>query len=261
MFFSKKNRIKEEKVEVWSGDYKTWVEAKNLCTGYEDENILEECKNALLKVKKGEAVYERDSVIFNEIQYSWGLLAGLQKTAMENKGKLCVLDFGGSLGSTYFQNRNFLSSVEDLKWCVVEQENFVDVGTNNFENVQLKFFHTVEECFLKYKPNVILLSGVLQYLENPYDWINKFISYNINTIIIDRTSFFNGENDIITLQNVPEEIYSASYPCWFFQKQKFLNAFKNYSVLGSYSSFCDPPKTLNSIHSATWEGFILTSNT
>ena len=45
-------------------------------------------------MKNGEAVYERDSVLFDEIQYSWGLLAGLQKAALENDGKLCVLDFG-----------------------------------------------------------------------------------------------------------------------------------------------------------------------
>ena len=59
------------------------------------------------KVKNGEAVYERDSVLFDEIQYSWGLLAGLEKAALEHDGKLCVLDFGGSLGSTYYQNKQF----------------------------------------------------------------------------------------------------------------------------------------------------------
>ena len=34
-----------------------------------NKNVLEKCKNALLKVKNGEAAYERDSVLFNQIQY------------------------------------------------------------------------------------------------------------------------------------------------------------------------------------------------
>ena len=105
---------KKEKIGMWSGNYTSWQEAKANCTGYDAANILEKCKNALLKVKNGEAAYERDSVLFNQIQYSWGLLAGLQKAALENNGNLCVLDFGGSLGSTYFQNKAFLSSLKKL---------------------------------------------------------------------------------------------------------------------------------------------------
>lgn len=39
--------------------------------------ILQTVKNSLLKVKNAEIVYERDSVIFDEIEYSWQLLTGL----------------------------------------------------------------------------------------------------------------------------------------------------------------------------------------
>ena len=208
--------------EIWSGDYTSWAEAEEKCTGYDSALILEKCKDALLKVKNGVAVYERDSVLFDEIQYSWGLLAGLERAALENDGRLCVLDFGGSLGSTYYQNKEFLSVINGLQWCIVEQSHFVDCGKENFENEQLKFYYTIEECLAKHNPNVILLSGVLQYLEKPYEWLEKFVALNIQYIIVDRTAFVEAERDILTIQNVPESIYKASYPAWFFNESLFL---------------------------------------
>jgi len=60
-----------------TGNYSTWEEAVAASTGYDAKQILEKTKNALLKVKKGEAVYERDSILFNCIHYAYPLLAGL----------------------------------------------------------------------------------------------------------------------------------------------------------------------------------------
>ena len=63
---------------MWSGNYANWEEADSFATGYDDHSILEKCKTALLKVKNGEAAYERDSVLFDKMQYNWALLALLQ---------------------------------------------------------------------------------------------------------------------------------------------------------------------------------------
>jgi len=245
--------------EMWTGNYSSWSEAKSKCTGYDNSNILEKCKEALLKVKNGEAVYERDSVLFGEIQYSWGLLAGIQRAALENDGQLCVLDFGGSLGSSYYQNKEFLSTLKSLKWCIIEQDNFVECGKEYFESEQLMFYNKIEGCTEKQKPNIVLLSGVLQYLENPTEWINKIRALQCPYIILDRISFVETDADLITVQNVPEEIYSASYPAWFFNEAELLKKFKGYYSLASFDSFCDPPKLLNGHQRAKWKGHILTS--
>ena len=81
-----------------SGDYHSWDEALASSAGYDSEIILEKTRAALLKVKNGEAAYERDSVLFDEIEYAWPLLAGLMWVAARCQGTLNVLDFGGSLG-------------------------------------------------------------------------------------------------------------------------------------------------------------------
>ena len=79
----------------WHGNYKSWKEAQNASTGYESNEIIQKVRSSLLKVKNGEVVYERDSVIFDEIQYSWQLLAGLMFASAKSGGVLKVLDFGG----------------------------------------------------------------------------------------------------------------------------------------------------------------------
>jgi putative methyltransferase (TIGR04325 family) len=105
---------------LMKGGYHAWRDAVNASTGYDSEIILHKTKDSLYKVKVGEAVYERDTVLFDEIQYSWPLLAGLMWTAAQNNSHLNVLDFGGSLGSSYYQNRTFLSTLDHVRWNIVE---------------------------------------------------------------------------------------------------------------------------------------------
>lgn len=224
---------------MWQGNYASWQEAKADCEGYEAKNIIDKVLAATLKVKNGEAVYERDSVLFDEIQYSWGLLSGLLLSASQNKGSICVVDFGGSLGSTYSQNKKFLDKLNNVTWCVVEQQNFVEKGKAFIEDNQLKFYSTIEECFEKHTPNVLILSSVLQYLEKPYEWLDKFLSYNFDMIIIDRTAFITGSNDILTKQNVPSSIYKASYPAWFFNEARMIEKVQtqNYTLIEKTESY------------------------
>jgi len=154
----------------WRGNYKNWSEAKSRSTGYDQDLILEKVKASLLKVKNGEAICERDSVIFDKIEYSFPLLTSLLWIANVKGNKLNLIDFGGSLGSSYFQNKLFLNNV-DLTWNIVEQEKFVICGQEHFENNQLHFYKSIEDCIENTKPDVLLCSSVLQYIESPYTLI------------------------------------------------------------------------------------------
>lgn len=215
----------------WHGDYNSWEDAKKRCTGYDSAEILARVKDSALKVKNGHAVYERDSVLFDEIQYSYPLLSSLMWISALNGGRLTALDFGGSLGSTYFQNRRFLDALPYAKWCVVEQPGFVKTGIEYFQNDTLRFFNTVEDCTLINSIDVILISSVLQYLEKPYELLDTIKQTGIKYILVDRTPFVSGK-DRVTIQKVNPAIYKASYPCWFFNKQKFLSFMStNYDLI------------------------------
>lgn len=220
----------------WSGNYSTWEDAKKASSGYESDEILQKVRASLLKVKHGKAVYERDSVLFNEIQYSWPLLSGLMLAAAKCGGNLLVLDFGGSLGSTYYQNKKFLDQLDSVVWSVVEQKHFVVTGKNDFSDERLHFYDDIESCIQEQNPNVLILSSVLQYIEKPYELLDKLLKYDFQFVLFDRTPFSPNNQDRITLQIVPPMIYSASYPCWIFNETFLLDYFriKSYSLLEKF---------------------------
>ena len=249
-------RFIEDQQYGWFGDYDSWQEAANECRGYDQDNILEKVKNSLLKVKNGEAIYERDSVIFNHVEYSWPVLAMLLYTATENYNKLHVLDFGGSLGSSYFQNKVFLCHLSDITWNIVEQPHFVECGIINFQNDTLRFYNSITESMKSNKSDIVLFSSVLQYLHKPEEIINQVVKYKIKYIIVDITSFTCNATHRITVQRVWPEIYEASYPCWFFNEQMFLAMFEPYySVINTFNPLCS-----SNLENTYYKGFILKFN-
>ena len=233
------------------GDYPIWADAASASVGYDSELILNKVKEALLKVKSGEAVYERDSVLFDDIEYSWPLLAGLLWAASLNGNRLDLVDFGGSLGSSYYQNRRFLEYLQELRWNVVEQERFVECGRRYFEDDRLRFYRDIDECLKGRKPGTILLSSVLQYLEKPYELLAKVLEFRFEVVIVDRTPFLGEGDDRITVQKVPPEIYDASYPAWFFNLERFLSFFS-----AGYELMADFETADRSNIPSTYKGFI-----
>lgn len=207
------------------GSYATWAAALQEATGYDAAIILEKTRTALLKVKNGEAVYERDSVLFDKIHHAFPVLAGLLRSALAHEGRLCVVDFGGALGSSYFQCRGFLEVVRRLEWLVIEQPAHVTCGQENFASEQLRFLPTIEECLLSHEPTTLLLSSVLQYVPSPYALLKSLLQHRIKHVIIDRTAFLQSDRERLTVQHVPSSIYPASYPAWFFSENQFQAVF------------------------------------
>lgn len=232
-----------------SEEYSSWDKAVADSNGYGSKTILEKTKVALLKVKNGEAIYERDSVLFNKIQYTWALLAGLMWVAAQSNGRLNVLDFGGSLGSTYYQNRAFLYNLPGLQWNIIEQPAHVKVGKKYFEDEVLKFFPNTGSYLSETNPNVILLSGVLHYLDDPYDVLDKLMDLPCDYVIIDRTPFWEGNFDKLYIQKT--EIFNLSYPMWVFSLNKFQKIFRSAKMVEEFTGFED------GLFDIRWKGFIV----
>ena len=208
-----------ERNNVWQEGYSDWQSACAASGGYDSDAIFAKVRDASRKVRDGKAVYERDSVLFDHIEYSWPLLAGLLWMAARHGGKLRLIDFGGSLGSAYRQNRLFLQDLKEVRWNVVEQAHFVQSGQEEFQTEELRFFDNIEACLAAQKVDGILFGSVLQYIEEPYALLEQVCGYGFDCIFIDRTPFSKGE-DLITVQNVPESIYKASYPCHFLDRKR-----------------------------------------
>lgn len=245
----------------WTGDYLTWQDALEKSTGYDNNTILKKVMDASLKVKNGEKIYERDGVTFDRIQYSLPLITGLLYGISLNEGKLNICDFGGSLGSSYRQNLKLLKGCNSINWGVVEQENFVKNGKEFFSDENLDFYFTIGEYLKINKPDILLLSSVIQYLEETYEFIEKIIEYDFKIIIIDLTPFSKNDDTIITVQSVNPNIYSASYPCRILSLSKIKSLFAHkYTLLEEFDTTPQVKIPLSKNREAIYKGLIFLKN-
>jgi putative methyltransferase (TIGR04325 family) len=222
---------------LFAGDYPSWQSARRDASGYDEPSILRKTLAAALKVHRNEAPYERDSVLFDKVEYSFPLLAGLLFVASREDGRLSVLDFGGALGSCYYQNRGFLGHLKHLRWSIVEQEHYVRAGQDELQTDVLRFYRTIDECISAEQPNFILLSSVLQYLEDPYALLAQIKERRIPYLLLDRTPVIHGLPGRITVQTVPPQIYSASYPCRIFGYEELeQRLLQNYRLLAPFEA-------------------------
>jgi putative methyltransferase (TIGR04325 family) len=204
---------------VFTGDYATWAEANLHASGYDADVIFQRVREAALKVKRGEAVYERDSVCFYEEDYRWPALTCLLAVGAERGGNLNVLDFGGALGSFYFQHKKFLTGLKSIRWSVIEQAHVVECGRREFQNKELRFYSKLDDYIGSERADVIFLSSVLQYLESPHSTLAKLAETKAPYILIDRTPFTAGDQDRLTIQHVPNDIFPATLPAYIFSEK------------------------------------------
>jgi putative methyltransferase (TIGR04325 family) len=236
IIFNKLQSIKSGRTK-FSKEYFSWDLALIACSGYNDDSIKKKVLEATLKVNRGEAVYERDSVLFDEIEYSWELLFGLMWATIVNDGRLSVLDFGGGFGSSYFQNKKLLKNVKYLTWSIVEQDNFVKDGRKYIQDDNLFFFNSIDDSVSSSRPSLILLSSVLQYLPNFLTELDLLINIGADLIVIDRTIINSSYSSKIYIQHVPKSIYRADYPCWSISESILLERLsEKYQLLSSFDS-------------------------
>lgn len=240
----------------WAGDYAAWREAVADSTGYDDKLILERTTAAALAVKRGEAVYERDSVLFDAVEYSWPALAALLWIAAQSGGRLDVLDFGGALGTSYRQNQRFLRDLAHVRWSVVEQPHFVAAGRQLFADDKLRFYDTIEACLAEGSPQVLLLSSVLQYLEQPQALLDRARAA-CPFVIVDLTPVADLPRHRLTVQTVPPSIYPARYPCWIFSATELAAELgRHFDVVADFDSHLGQDIRIGSLP-VRYRGFIL----
>ena len=250
-----------DRVQVYSGNYASWDDAAQDSTGYDAATILGKVRDALLKVKRGEAIYERDSMLFDRIEYPFPLLAFLLRIAVENGNSLRLVDFGGSLGTTYFQTRGFLSQLKEIHWAIVEQPHYVACGREMFADRQLSFHDSIHAAKVATGATAVLLSGVIGYVPRPDAIIDAILAENFQWVIFDRTAFIDAPESRIVVHTAPESVYSESYPARLYNRRDLLSRFQGrFDFITGFSSFCDPVEYIDGIR-VCHEGCVLRNRT
>jgi putative methyltransferase (TIGR04325 family) len=239
----------------YTDGYDSWAAATAAAGAYSESAILDQVRRATDDVVAGRAAMERDGVTFDHIEQRWPVAGALLWRASLDGGRLRVLDFGGSLGSSLRQVTPLLGGV-DVTWGVVEQPTFVSAG-RAYEDERLRFFETIDECCGAITPTVALLSSVLQYLPDPHAVIRAVLASGVDTIIIDRTPMTTLASDVPIVQHVPAQIYAASYPAWLLSHDLLLADTVGWTLVSEFPGI-EPAGRTSGGRDFSWQGMLLT---
>ena len=183
---------------------------------------------------------ERDGFILPAPEFQFPVIAGILRSALQNENEINILDFGGSIGSVYFQFKSFLPFGTNIRWNIVELPETVEHGRKHFENNELHFYYSIDECIRNTNPKIILLSGVLQCLEAPDAVIRKCGEIGASTLIIDRTTCSESVEDRLAVQIITSPGRYSEYPLWILSEPRLIGELsKHWQFLASFESVVD----------------------
>ena len=218
----------------FQGEFEDWQSAKHASSGYHDDQLVKRLCSAAIEVRDGNAAWEQDGQIWDHITSDMPIFAAMARVALSRGGGISVLDFGGGLGSGYFQCRAFFPDSKLRSWAVVEQPRLANFGREEISRDALRFFRSIEDALAWKDADVALFSGVLQYLEDPWEILNCIINSAIPYLIIDRHPC-TITREMITVQVIPSSMYSASYPSWLFDCPRMLERLgEHYDLLAAW---------------------------
>ena len=192
------------------GSYRTWDEALRATGPYKpDMTVLVE---TVRKYRDGEPSFlNRYDPSSRVIWYP--LLAGLLTASARCGGRLSVLDFGGSLGQTWFGLEYALRQLPfPATWCVVDQPECVDAGARSFQSDRLRFYGSVKDAASKHELNTVVASSTLQYLDRPFDTLDALARLRLPNLILDRTVVSKDDTERIMRQRTPADMGGDVHP-------------------------------------------------
>jgi putative methyltransferase (TIGR04325 family) len=127
---------------------------------------------------------------------------------------LRVLDFGGSLGWSYYRVRNVLPDSQALAWDVVETPAMVEAAREECAEADLHFFTDLAQVQGR-TYDVVLASGSLQYIDSPSSCFDRLCAVAAPFMILDLLPFSDAERDRLAVQSPPGEDRFL-YPAWVF---------------------------------------------
>lgn len=219
-----------------TGPYGSYEEALSLSSGYNSNAILDKVYSAVVNVLNGSYAYERDGSIFTKRPSIDNLRRILISQLKYNDS---VVDFGGGLGGTFINNRDIFNDL--INYTVIEQYNFVEVGLKLYINYKHKPHFVDNINSLPGKPDIVIISSVLQYIPNAEYVLLKIAELMPRLIILDRTALSNSSDDEKWwIQHEPTYYQiPTSYPIRPLFLQTILSLLEEYLVVETWQNSFD----------------------
>jgi len=229
------NRLRWEN-EKWTFFHKnkTWQDARNRSSGYENPDIFEQ---ALINSKKEKS----------EKSQSW---INLFDDIKKESSAIDIIDFGGGLGDKYFRYKDTLKALElNFSWNIIEQNDWVNIARGQQYLEGIKFCKSLDEVQLHSCDVLLIFSSSICYLENPNYVIKEALKFEPKWVFIDRIPFSRKTSPGTQKAKTDKGYYKV--PIWFFKLSDLLDEFSGYAVMRTWREEIQPT------HIATFRGFSL----
>lgn len=241
------------------GDFSSWAEASSRASPIDPAALAafaERYRQLCRRLTRREIAFARDGVAFDQPQYPLSLLAFILRALLENRGVLNLVDFGGFLGTTYFQARDFLRPAREVLWTVVELPHLVEIARTELQEGPLRFRDSLREALAE-SPNVVLLSGVAQNLPDPISIFREVRQSAPDWVLFDRTVVIESPASRIALQSVMRQGTEVSWPVRLFSRSELLADWtSSYEPIAEFASYCDPVEFIDDLK-IDYRGFAL----
>jgi putative methyltransferase (TIGR04325 family) len=185
----------------------------------------------------------RDGYFFNEVHLNYEILSIFALQGSKSQS-LRVIDFGGGLGTTFFQNRKVLARFGvEVCWNIIEQPHFVNEGKLIFDSIDnLHFYETLAESSITSK-DLLLFSSVLEYLEDPYSLLGEIMLLDQKPIgiVIDRSPIDLCGIQKFVVQSVDASIHEARLPLQILSRERIVDILStDYELFTEWVSSTQP---------------------
>ena len=235
---------KKEPEEGFFGRYASWSETgADALDNVTAESLQQRAKHAAEKmVAPGNRIASCDGPL---------AIALLTAARSSPRSPFKVVDFGGSLGTHV---PLFLTIARDtpFEWTIIEQDLLVNVGRAiTPKSIPVTYSTTLAEA--PRNPDIVIASGAVQCVSEPYQVLRDIRGLNPNFIFIDRIPIIEDDKDFASVQKVPASLYAdgqaRKFAVWFLSRRHFYEeATKGFRVIWSTRPFVD---------SATLDGAML----
>ena len=134
-----------------------------------------------------------------------------------------VVDYGGSIGLTYYAWRKLLPLPAGLRWVVVEVEAIVRQGRRVAEREQATGLEFFDDLSAAPRADVLFTAGALQYMPESVPGLFERLGYRPSYVLVNKLPL-TSRDDYWSLQNFGP----AVAPCRMFNEHAFLDYFSRH---------------------------------
>ena len=215
--------------KFYTGPFNKWSQAKKRSHGYDHNKIIQRIFKTAKKAREINK-FEKDGFLLNNLEDD-----KIITEFLKNNKNFNIIDFGGGFGTLHAQYKKFLKN-KSYNWIIVEQKKYVELGRKFFYEKNLFFLNDLTKYKYKVsKINLVIFSSSIQYIKNYQTILKQVIDLNPEFIVFLKTPLNNKNDNLIYVQNIPQNVYEGSYPSWVFSKNYLIKFFdRKYDLLNSF---------------------------